>query len=66
MDIAITYKILLRLQEMFSDKGRPTRQATLRTNMNTRMIEETLLRNHIIHMITLFNKMDRKIHIHLT
>ncbi|KAL6312833.1 hypothetical protein AAG906_020957 [Vitis piasezkii] len=43
---------------MFNDKGRPSRQATLRTIMSTKMIEGTPIRDHMIHMITLFNKME--------
>ena len=41
---------------MFNDKGKPSRQATLRTIMSTKMIEGTPIRDHMIHMITLFNK----------
>ena len=43
---------------MFGDKGRLARQIALRTIINTRMIEETPIRDHMIHMITLFNKME--------
>ena len=38
MDIATTYEILLKLQEMLGDKGKSASQATLRTIMNTRII----------------------------
>ena len=57
MGIASTYKILLSLKTMFGDKGRPVRQATLRTMMNTMMTEGTPAIDHMIHMIELFNKM---------
>ncbi|RVW59115.1 hypothetical protein CK203_104548 [Vitis vinifera] len=43
---------------MFNDKGMPSRQSTLRTIMSTKMIEGTPIRDHMIHMITLFNKME--------
>ena len=51
MNIVITYEILLSLHEMFGDKGTPTKQATLRTIMNTRIIKGTLIRYHMIRMI---------------
>ena len=42
---------------MFGDKGKPTTQFALRSFMNTRMKKGTLVKDHIIHMISLFNKM---------
>ena len=57
MDIATTYEILLKLQEMLGDKGKLASQATLRTIMNTRIIEGTPVWNHMIRMIAFFNKM---------
>ena len=56
MGIASTYKILLSLKTMFGDKGRPVRQATLRTMMNTRMTKGIPVIDHMIHMIELFHK----------
>ena len=41
---------------MFGDKGRPVRQATLRTMMNTRMTKGIPVIDHMIHMIELFHK----------
>ena len=41
---------------MFGNKSRSVRQATPKTSMNTKMIEETPVRDHIICMIVLLNK----------
>ena len=38
------------------DKSRLARQAVLRTTMNTKMIEGTPIRDHMIHMIEFFNE----------
>ena len=58
MGIASTYEIHSRLQEIFGDKGRPTRQDTLRSVINTKMIEGTPIRDHMIRLIALFNEME--------
>ena len=44
------------LQEVFGDKGKSARQVALRTVMNTKITERTPLRDYMIHMIILFNK----------
>lgn len=43
---------------MFNDNGKSTRQATLRTIMNTTMIEVTPIKDHIVSMIKLFNEIE--------
>ena len=43
---------------MFGDKKKPTRQATLRFIINTMMIKRTHVRDHMIHMIAIFNEME--------
>lgn len=53
----IAYNILTSLHDMFGFKGRSTRQAALKLIMNAKMLERTLVRDHIIYMIRLFNKM---------
>lgn len=45
---------------MFCHKGKSTRQVVIKTIMNTKIIEGTPIREHMIHMIELFNEM--KIH----
>lgn len=53
----MTYDIFTSLHDMFSFKGRSTRQAALKLIMNAKMLERTLIRDNIIYMIRLFNKM---------
>ena len=43
---------------MFSDRGRFAKQATLRSIMNTKMSKGTLVKEHMIKMINLFNEME--------
>ena len=48
MTMLTTYDILISLHEMFSGKGRPTRETALRAIMDTKMLERTLIRDRII------------------
>ena len=48
------YEIPLSLQEMFGDRGRLASQVALRSILNTKMVEGTLIRDY---MITFFNEM---------
>lgn len=43
---------------MFGDKSRLPKQTTFRTIMNTKMTKGTLIRNHMVCMIKLFNEME--------
>ena len=43
---------------MFGDKGRPIRLIALKSIMSTKMIKRTLVRDHTIHVIALFNKIE--------
>ena len=43
---------------MFGGKGRPARQAALKAIMDAKMLEGTLVRDHMICMIRLFNEME--------
>lgn len=54
----VPYEILFNLQDMFGEKGKSSRQGTLRPIMNTKITKGTLIRNHMIRMITLFKKID--------
>ena len=58
MGIDITYEILLSLQEMFGNKGRLARQVALRSIMIMKRTKGTPIRDHMIHMIVLFNEME--------
>lgn len=53
----MTYDIFTSLHDMFGFKGRSTRQAALKLIINAKMLERTLIRDNIIYMIRLFNKM---------
>lgn len=53
----MTYDIFTSLHDMFGFKGRSTRQVALKLIMNAKMLERTLIRDNIIYMIRLFNKM---------
>ena len=52
-----TYDILVSLHEMFGGKGRPTKQVALKAIMDTKILEGTPIRDHMIRMIRLFNQM---------
>ena len=54
----ITYNILVSLHEMFGGKGKPTMQVPLKAIMDAKMSEGTLIRDHMICMIELFNEME--------
>ena len=51
MPMPIAYDIPINLYEMFSGKGRPIRQATLKAIMDAKMLEGTPVKDHIIRMI---------------
>ena len=57
MSMPIAYDILVSLNEMFGGKGRPTKQVALKAIMNTKMSKGTPIKDHMIRMIGLFNKM---------
>ena len=72
MSMPIAYDILVSLNEMFGGKGRPTKQVALKAIMNTKMSKGTLIKDDMIRMIGLFNKMkilkakiDRETQVHL-
>ena len=49
--------MLLSLQELFGVHSRSTKQMVMKQIMNTRMFEGTLMRDHMIKMIDLFNEL---------
>ena len=58
MSMPTTYDILVNLHEMFGGKGRPVRQVALKAIMDAKMLEGNPVRDHMIHMIKLLNKME--------
>ena len=57
MSMPTTYDILISFYEMFGRKGKLVRQDALKMIMNTKMSKRTLIGDHMICMIRLFNKM---------
>ena len=43
---------------MFSDRSRPTRLVALMSILKTKMIKGTPIRDHMIHIIALFNEIE--------
>ena len=58
MSMPTTNDILISFYEMFGRKGRLVRQDALKMIMNTKMSKRTLIGDHMICMIRLFNKME--------
>ena len=54
----IAYDIPANLHEMFCAKGITTRQVAFKAIMDTKMSKETPIRDNMIRMIGLFNKME--------
>lgn len=52
-----TYDIFLNLHAMFGSEGKLAKQAALRIIMNIKMSKRTPVKDHMIGMIRLFNKM---------
>lgn len=57
MSMKTTYDIFLNLHEMFGSKGKLAKQVALRIIMNIKMSKGTLVKDHMIGMNRLFNKM---------
>ena len=49
--MATTYDMMLNLKEMLGDQGRAGRQEAMRALLNTKMVEGTLVRDHVLKMI---------------
>ncbi|XP_057505686.1 uncharacterized protein LOC130788979 [Actinidia eriantha] len=52
-----TYDMMMSLKEMIRDQNRATRFVAMRDLMNTTMVEETPVRDHVLKMISLLNKL---------
>ena len=52
------FEILENLKQMFGDQGRSAKQTAMRTLMNTKMVEGTLVRDHVLKMIGLLNELE--------
>ena len=58
MSMPTTYDIHVNIHEMFGGKGKPIRQASLKAIMDAKMSKGTPLRDHMIRMVRLLNKME--------
>ena len=58
VSMPIAYDIPANLHEMFCAKGITTRQVAFKAIMDTKMSKETPIRDNMIRMIGLFNKME--------
>ncbi|KAH0672466.1 hypothetical protein KY284_023553 [Solanum tuberosum] len=52
------FEILENLKQMFGDQGRSAKQTAMRTLMNTKMVEGTPVRDHVMKMIGLLNELE--------
>ena len=57
MSMKTTYDIFLNFHEMFGSEGKLAKQAALRIIMNIEMSKGTPVKDHMIGMIRVFNKM---------
>ena len=53
-----TYDMMMNLKEMFGDQTRSARQKAMKDLMNTTMAETTPIRDHVLKMIGLLNKLE--------
>ena len=52
------FEILENLKQMFGDQGRSPKQTAMRALMNTKMVEGTTIRDHVLNMIGLLNELE--------
>ena len=52
------YDMMMNLKEMFGDQTHSTRQKAMKDLMNTTMAETTPVRDHVLKMIGLLNKLE--------
>ena len=50
-----TYDMMMNLKEIFGDQTRSARKKAMKDLMNTTMAETTLVRDHVLKMISLLN-----------
>ena len=56
--MATAYDMMLNLKEMFGDQNRAGRQVAMKALLNTKMAEETPVRDHVLKMIAHLNKLE--------
>ncbi|XP_016513454.1 uncharacterized protein LOC107830421 [Nicotiana tabacum] len=53
-----TYDILENLKEMFGDQNRAAKQTAMKAPLNTKMVEGSSVRDHVLKMISLLNELE--------
>ena len=57
-DVELASNIMLSLKDMFGKQGRSARQDTIRLILNTKMAQETPIREHCLKMISYLNTLE--------
>ena len=57
-DVGLVSDIILSLREMFGEQGRSARQETIRQIYNTKMAEDTSVREYYLKMISNLNTLE--------
>ena len=57
-DVGLVSDIILSLREMFGEQGRSARQETIRQIYNTKMAEDTSVREYCLKMISNLNTLE--------
>ncbi|XP_019264126.1 PREDICTED: uncharacterized protein LOC109241798 [Nicotiana attenuata] len=52
------YDILENLKEMFGDQNRTAKQITMKALLNTKMVEGSSVRDHVLKMMSLLNELE--------
>ena len=56
--MATAYDMMMNFKEMFGDQNRAGRQVAMKTLPNTKMIEGTPVRDHVLKMIAHLNELE--------
>ena len=56
--MATAYDIMINLKEMFGDQNHAGRQVAMKTLLNTKMVEGTPVRDHVLEMIAHLNELE--------
>ena len=56
--MASAYDMIMNLKEMFGEHNRSGRQVAMRALLNTKMTEGTLVRDHVLKMVTHLNELE--------
>ena len=57
-DMLFAFEILGNLKEMFGNQGRLSKQTAMRTLVNTKIVEDTPVRDHVLKMIVPLNELE--------